>query len=143
MSEPCFFFIPYQEAIESTLNQLSSASLKNQPRDIIPFSEFSALAKAKSIGTSANNTQAVEAEPRALWIDLFPVARELGVDDVVSLSEELLEQLYGTTQPTREMILLNAVHFEDLEPGQGVYAVVYANGQPTEIMFASCSDDDS
>ncbi len=49
--------------------------------------------------------------------------------------------LFGTSQPTREMIESNEDVFEALEHGQGVYIVAYRDGRPAEIVFAGYSFD--
>src|SRR5262249_17449469 len=52
-----------------------------------------------------------------------------------------LEELFGTTQPTREMVKRNQGFFEDIERGRGVYILIYENGVPEEILFAGYSFD--
>jgi hypothetical protein len=51
-----------------------------------------------------------------------------------------LEELYGTSQPSREMV--EKLEFlEDVERGQCVYLIVYADGVPSELCFAGYSYD--
>jgi hypothetical protein len=52
-----------------------------------------------------------------------------------------LQDLYGTTQPTRAMVEENLDFLEDVERGQGVFILLYDQGQPTEIFFAGYSFD--
>jgi hypothetical protein len=58
---------------------------------------------------------------------------------VVPVDPSVLQQLYGTTQPTRAMVEQNLDFLEDVERGQGVYLVVYKDGRPDEIFFAGYS----
>ena len=60
---------------------------------------------------------------------------------MVPLADDVLEGLYGTTQPTRDMVEVNMEFMEELERGQGVYIILYANGKPDEICFAGYSFD--
>ncbi len=60
---------------------------------------------------------------------------------VTALEDELLEELFGTTRPTREMVEENDDFWEDLERGQGIYIILYKDDQPSEIYFAGYSFD--
>lgn len=50
-------------------------------------------------------------------------------------------KLYGTEQPTRQMVEENMDFFNDLERGHGIYLAIYENGRPSEILFAGYSYD--
>jgi hypothetical protein len=52
-----------------------------------------------------------------------------------------LVELFGTAEPTREMVEANDDFFEDIGRGRGVYIVVYDRGKPSEICFAGYSYD--
>jgi hypothetical protein len=52
-----------------------------------------------------------------------------------------LERLFGTDQPTHEMIEQSDELFEGIERAQGIYIVVYKDGRPDEIFFAGYSCD--
>jgi hypothetical protein len=54
---------------------------------------------------------------------------------------EILEELYGTTKPTREMIENNMDFFEGIERGHCIYIIVYKDEKPDEILFAGYSFD--
>ncbi|HYY94804.1 MAG TPA: hypothetical protein VE713_09825 [Pyrinomonadaceae bacterium] len=49
--------------------------------------------------------------------------------------------LFGTDRPTRKMVESSGEVFDALERGQGVYVVVYDDGQPSEVFFAGYSFD--
>ena len=74
-------------------------------------------------------------------LDLDHVADEPDFGAVTPLDEDVLEELYGTTQPTRGMIESNTDFFENIDRGQGIYITVYRDGQPDEIFFAGYSFD--
>ncbi len=57
------------------------------------------------------------------------------------LDESVLEELYGTTQPTSEMIEQNMNFFEGIERGHGICIIVYKDGRPDAIFFAGYSYD--
>ena len=60
---------------------------------------------------------------------------------VAPLPKEELMNLFGTDRPTRKMVESSGEVFDALERGQGVYVVVYDDGQPSEVFFAGYSFD--
>ncbi len=50
-------------------------------------------------------------------------------------------ELYGTEQPSHEMVEHNMDFFEDIGRGQGIYIIVYKDGQPSELFFTDYSFD--
>jgi hypothetical protein len=60
---------------------------------------------------------------------------------VVPLPDDVLEELYGTTEPTRAMVEGNMDFLEDVDRGMGVYIILYRDGKPDEICFAGYSFD--
>ena len=59
----------------------------------------------------------------------------------VPLSTHVLESLYGTAAPTREMVEENMEFFNDIDRGECVYFTVYKDGEPDELFFAGNSYD--
>jgi hypothetical protein len=69
------------------------------------------------------------------------------------LSSDHLLELFGTTQPTRDLIErvligggplagnVGSEFWEPIDRGQGRYVVVYENSEPCEIFFAGMSWD--
>jgi hypothetical protein len=60
---------------------------------------------------------------------------------VARLPEDVLRNLYGTVQPTREMVEKNMDFLENVERGQGIYIILYQDGQPSQVRFAGYSFD--
>src|SRR5262249_42093944 len=82
-----------------------------------------------------------EADGTRSILDLDHVSESPEFCAVAPLSDETLLGLYGTRTPTREAVERNMDFFDDIERGQGVYLVVYRDGQPDEILFAGYSFD--
>ena len=59
---------------------------------------------------------------------------------VSPLLETELVRLYGTTEPTHEMVE-ELLFLEDAERGKGIYIVLYEDGAPSQILFAGYSFD--
>lgn len=74
-------------------------------------------------------------------LDMMRVAGEPDFFAVTALAPEELVELFRTDRPTREMIEGGYELFDTLERGQGVYVVVYKDGEPSEIFFAGYSFD--
>jgi len=64
------------------------------------------------------------------------------IGKVYPLSEQQLERVFGTTQPTREMVERHQNECHELrDRGVGLYIIVYQDGFPDEIFFAGYSGD--
>ena len=75
-------------------------------------------------------------------LDMERVAEEADYGAVAPMPREVLQDLFGTEQPTREMVEGSEELYDALERGQGVYVVVYdEGGRPSEIFFAGYSYD--
>jgi hypothetical protein len=74
-------------------------------------------------------------------LDLDRVSDETDFGVVTPLGDDALEELFGTTRPTREMVEGNFDFWEDLERGQGICFVLHKGGQPDELFFAGYSYD--
>ena len=74
-------------------------------------------------------------------LDIERIGDEPDYGVVVPLSSEQLIELYGTEQPTREMIEEELDLYEDIERGQGVYTIAWKDGNPSEIFFGGYSYD--
>lgn len=142
---PYFYFVPFQKDVNRALQELREREFKaGRYNPVVPFPEFPLPPDAPAPGAQhASIDEALEdadADGTRSILDLFAVADEPDYGVVAPIEPELLEDLYGTTQPTRD-ILIDLDFLEELERGQGVYTIVYENGEPTEIMFAGYSFD--
>jgi hypothetical protein len=83
--------------------------------------------------SDANGTRSI--------LDIFGIADEPDFGVACPLPPELLQSLYGTTQPSLAAVEANMDFLEDVERGQAVYIVCYTSGTPTELFFAGYSYD--
>lgn len=74
-------------------------------------------------------------------IDLERLSDEPEMGAVTLLKVEVLEQPFGTTRPTREMVEENEELWESFDRFQGVAIVLYSDDQPDDIDFAGYSCD--
>jgi hypothetical protein len=85
--------------------------------------------------------EAAGAEGTRSILDVEGVSEQPAVGFAAPLADATLEDLYGTRQPTRNMVDSNSPLCESIERGQAIYMTVYQNGHPDELMFAGFSYD--
>ena len=130
-AEPWNYFVPYEGDIEAALEKLRER-------------EFHAGRFRGSELNPATIEEAFEnmdADGTASILDITQVADEPDFCTVAPLPDERLVELFGTKQPTRQMIVANQDFYEDIDRGQGVYIIVYKDGKPSELFFAGYSFD--
>ena len=130
-AEPWQYFVPYEQDTQAALEKLKEREFR---AGRFRFSEEhpTTIEEAREIA-DADGTGSI--------LDIDQVGDEPDFGVVVPLSAENLVELYGTAQPTHEMIEANLDFYEDIERGQGIYIVVYKGGKPAEIFFAGYSYD--
>jgi hypothetical protein len=84
-------------------------------------------------------------------LDIMQITDEPDYFAACPLSSDHLMELFGTTQPTRDLIeqvLIGSGNrdfdwkfWEQIDRGQGRYIVVYENSEPRELFFAGMSWD--
>jgi len=71
---------------------------------------------------------------------MWGLSEEPEFDSLFQVEDETLMDLYGTTEPTKEM-LLDLQILDQLDRLQGCYAIAYENDKPIEILFTGFSAD--
>jgi hypothetical protein len=145
-AEPYFYFVPYQPDTAVALHELRQREFRaGRYNPVLPFVQFPIGPHSPAPGAqhaSIEDAQEdADADGTRSILDLDRVSDEPDFGAAVPLDPGLLEELYGTTEPTRAMIEQNMDFFEALERGQGIYIVVYKGGRPDELLFAGYSYD--
>src|SRR5207245_9742572 len=114
-------------------------------KPLLPIQEFARGPYSPASGADHDShdealEDAAEDGTRSI-LDIQNVAEEPDFCVAAPLSSEVLKTLYGTAQPTRQMIEQNMGFLEDVERGHCIYIVVYDNGKPSELFFAGYSFD--
>ncbi len=130
-AEPWQYFVPYEQDTQAALEKLKEREFR---AGRFRFSE-------EHPATIDEAREIADADGTGSILDIDGVGDEPDFGVVVPLSAENLVELYGTAQPTHEMIEANLDFYEDIERGQGIYIVVYKGGKPAEIFFAGYSYD--
>jgi hypothetical protein len=145
-AHPYWYFVKYQADVEKALNELREEEFRaGRYNPVLPFLEFPIGPNSPAPGPQHDSLENVFADAGAdgtrSILDIFAVADEPDFATAAPLSKEVLEGLYGTTQPTRQMIEQNMDFLEDLERGHCVYLVTYKDAMPDELFFAGYSFD--
>ena len=130
-AEPWQYFVPYEQDTQAALEKLKEREFR---AGRFRYSE-------ENPTTIEEAREIADADGTGSILDIDGVGDEPDFGVVVPLSAEYLVELYGTAQPTHEMIEANLDFYEDIERGQGIYIVVYKGGKPAEIFFAGYSYD--
>jgi hypothetical protein len=141
------YLVPYQDDRQKALDELRerefAAGRYHPVISFITFTEpaFSAQkpgAKHKTI-RAAIKASAEDGTRSILDIDGFAARTDYG--KAAPLSPGRVRELYGTDQPTRDMVMKTGQLAESVARGQCVYTVVYAAGAPSELFFFGYSYD--
>lgn len=146
-AHPWFYLVPYQQDVRRAMLELREREFRaGRYNPVVAFPHMSSAAPGARHRSIDEAREAADADGTRSIVDMDDVADEPGDPDdpqfgvVTPVAPELLEDLYGTTQPTREMIS-DMAFLEEIERGTGVYIVVYNKGQPSELCFAGYSFD--
>jgi len=145
-AEPYYYFVKYNSDVNAALQELRDREFAaGRYNPVVRHLAFpigpdspSPGAKHKSIQQAL---QASDAEGTRSILDLDHVSDQPDLCAVAPLAPEETERLFGTDQPTREMIEESDELFENMERGQGVYIIAYKYGRPDEIFFGGYSFD--
>lgn len=131
-AEPWDYFVPYESNIQAALEKLRQGIFVSGG---FRGSEL----EPESIDEAQEN---MDADGTASILDMERVSDEPDFGSVAPFPREELLRLFGTDQPTRQMILAHMMDvYEDIDRGQGIYIIAHKDGQPSEIFFGGYSYD--
>ena len=145
-AEPYYYFVKYNPDIDAALQELREREFKaGRYNPVIHHLDFPIEPDAPSPGAQHDSIEealeASNADGTRSILDLNHVSEEPDFCAVAPLRPEELDQLFGTKQPTHDMIEQCEELFENMDRGQGIYIVAYKDGQPDEIFFGGYSFD--
>jgi len=142
---PWFYYVPYQPDIYKALQELRRTEFAaGRYNPVIWFPEFPVGPDSPSPGPQHSSFEAalrasMQDGTRSI-LDMDRVSERPEYFAVSPLPETELVRLYGTTEPTHEMVE-ELLFLEDAERGKGIYIVLYEDGAPSQILFAGYSFD--
>jgi hypothetical protein len=144
--EPYWYFVKYKSDLNSALQELRDREfLAGRYNPVTPFLHFPVDPTEPGPGAAHDSIDeaqedAAEDGTRSI-LDIHAVADEPDFFVAAPLEPSVLQSLYGTTQPTRQMIERKMDFLDDVDRGHAVYALAYEDGKPDEILFAGYSFD--
>ena len=143
------YSVPYQQDIPAALEKLREQEFRAgrfwQPDEAQPGFLGRLLGRGPSKPERPASIQEAlkfsDATGTRSILDMERVSETPELGAVSPLSVEELRELFGTEQPTRDVIEQSEEFIERLERGQGVYIIIYRQGKPDEIYFAGYSYD--
>ncbi len=148
-AHPYWYIEKYEPDINQALHQLREREFRaGRYNPMMPFLEFPVHAHSPAPGAGHDTIDEAlldaDADGTRSILDLDHLSEEPEFGAVCPMPDEMVEELFGTTQPTREQFTQTDDFWENEifeERGQGVYVILYKNGRPDEIVFAGYSCD--
>jgi hypothetical protein len=146
-AEPYYYFVKHNADIDAALQDLREREFEaGRYHQVIPHLTFPIGPDSPTPGNQHISIQEAledaDADGTRSILDLDHVSEEPDFCAVAPLPSDELEGLFGTDQPTREMISRRMMNLlQGIERGQGIYIIVYKRGRPDEIFFAGYSFD--
>ena len=145
-AEPYWYFVKYREDLDAALEDLRRREFKagryHPALATLSFpvdpSKPGPGAKHDSIDEALEDA---DADGTGSILDLDHISEEAEFCGAELLSDEELEEFFGTPRPTRAQVEACDELWDRVERGQGLCIVCYKNDQPDEIYFAGYSYD--
>ena len=143
---PWFYFVEYEPDVGAALQKLRRREFEaGRYNPAVDFPDFPVRPESPAPGAQHGSIEEAQEEADAdgtrSILDMERVADEPDFGAVAPLPRETLLELFGTAEPTREMVEGSEELFDMPERGQGVYVIAYEGGRPSEIFFAGYSYD--
>ena len=141
-----WYFVPYEQDAQAALDKLRArefaAGRYNPAIRYLEFGEpeFSSQRPAQRYPSIRAAIDATAEEGTRSILDIERIGTKPGYGVASPLAAKRLIELYATDRPTHAMVD-DHEFFADIERGQCVYVVVYAEGKPSELFFAGYSYD--
>lgn len=145
-AEPYYYVVPYADDLNAALQKLREREFQAgrynpaMPMLTFPIRDGSPAPGCQHDSIEEALAEAEEEGTRSI-LDIFRIGDAPDFGTAGPLSDERLEELFGTTQPTIEMIEESGEFFDDIDRGMCVYIIAYKDGQPDQIYFAGYSFD--
>ena len=145
-ARPFWYFVPYQPEIKEALRKLRRREFEaGRYNPVLPFVQFPVDVDAPSPGAQhlsiEHAREAADVDGTRSILDIEGVSDTVQFGMVARLDDAVLEGIFQTRVPTRQMIESNMEFFDQIERGHAIYIIVYKNDRPDELFFAGYSFD--
>jgi hypothetical protein len=145
-AHPYWYVTKYTPDPETALQELRDREFQaGRYNPVMPFLSFPVGPNSPAPGAQHDSIEEAfedaDADGTRSILDIQSVGDEPDFGVACPLDDDFLQELYGTTRPTRAMVLDNMEFFEELDRGHGIYITLYRDGRPDEYLFAGYSFD--
>jgi hypothetical protein len=145
-AHPYWYAVEYRPDVDAALHELREREFRaGRYNPVMRFIDFPITQASPAPGAQHRTIEEALADTDAdgtrSILDISGIADEPDFSVAYPLSPEMLQDLYGTTQPSLAAVEANMDFFDDVERGQCIYIVCYTVGMPTELFFAGYSYD--
>ncbi len=145
-AEPYWYFVDYQPDVQRALDELREREFRaGRYNPVMPSLSFPPGPESPAPGAKHRTIREAQAAAGAdgtrSILDIATVAKEPDFSVAAPLDDESLEEFFGTTRPTRQMVEENMDFLADVDRGQCVYIITYKEDSPDEILLAGYSFD--
>jgi hypothetical protein len=151
-ADPYWYFVPYEADFDAALQKLRQREFQaGRYNPVTPFLTFPIDPSVPGPGAMHDSIEQVmeecdESGTRSI-LDIAHVAPApfdgsgMPYFTAFPLDQADVENLFGTSKPSREQIETNQRMWDRIERGSAVYTVVFDRGEPHEIFFGGYSFD--
>jgi hypothetical protein len=130
-AEPWSCFTKYDSNIQRALNNLRD--------EVFESGKYRYAEEGPS--TIEEALEIADADGTASILDIMQISDTPDFSCAAPFTNAELTSYFGSERPTRADVEGSDDYWDDMERGQARYAVLYANGSPSEIYFAGYSFD--
>jgi hypothetical protein len=145
-AHPYFYFVKHKPNLQEALEELRQQEFQaGRYNPVIPFPNFPISPHSPAPGAQHASIEEAfddaDADGTRSILDLDRISDEPEFGAVTPVPDDVLQELYNTIHPTREMVERNMDFLDDIDRGHGVSIILYKDGKPDEIFFAGYSYD--
>src|SRR4051812_26213288 len=135
-AHPYFYFVPHSSDPSAALEQLRQREFAaGRYNPVVPFLPLPVEANSPAPGAQHGSIEEVlgdasEDGTRSI-LDISRISHESDFCAAAPLGHEALLQFFGSTTPTRAMVLASDIFHDSIERGHCVYFTVYDEGKPS------------
>ncbi len=151
-ANPYWYFVPYEADLGAALQKLRAREFQSgRYHPVTPFQKFPIDLSAPTLGAQHGSIEevmeAADEDGTRSILDIAQLASEpfdgsqMPYFTAFPLAGSDIEELFGTSHPTRKLVETNTRMWDRIERGSAIYLIILDDGKPHEIFFAGYSFD--
>jgi hypothetical protein len=145
-AHPYWYTAKHQKDKQKALDELREREFRaGRYNPVMAFPDFPITDRSPTPGARhasiAEAMEDAEEDGTRSILDIHAIGDEPDFCTATPLPEDVLESMFGTTEPTREMVMAGMDFLEDVDRGHCIYIELFKDGKPDELFFAGYSFD--